>query len=163
MAAIRNFNNSNNDENNNNNNNDDNRPYLDSSNNKGGNGKYYVIILAVAAVAVIVTSWWYFEAQALERETVDFIDGFLAGWRETNGNNGYTAIESIMLSSDFKEQAKEAIKKSATEMDKRHNLVNVIMDYLPEYMQRYALSDPSLSNLERGMMLTLFNNWMNKE
>ena len=159
MAAIRNFNNNNNDNNNNNNNN----PHYNHNNNSNptnNKGKYYAIIIGVGAVAAIITILIFYQQMQLEAQATEFINNALTSWKVTNGDTGYTAIESIMLTTDFKDKVKEALGKSKTDMDKRSNLADVLTDILPEYMQRHAMLDPSLSNLERGMILAFSNNLM---
>ena len=163
MAAIRNFNDNNN--NNNNNqyyNNNDNQYYNNNDNNNpsNGKGKYYAIIIGVGAVAAIVTTFLFYQQMQLEAEATDFINNSLNNWKITNGDTGYAVIESIMLTTDFKDKVKEALAKSKTDMDKRSNLADVLTDIIPEYMQRSAMLDPSLSNLERGMILAFSNNLM---
>ena len=161
MAAIRNFNN-NKENNNNDDNNDDNKPYSYNNNNTPHDKKkyYYVIILAIGAVAAIITISIFYQQMQIDAEATEFINNALTNWKLTNGDRGYAAIESILLTSDFKDKIKDAISNSKTDIDKRSNLANVLTDILPEYMQRQAILDPSLSNLERGMMLAFANNMM---
>jgi len=93
----------------------------------------------------------------LDAEATEFINNSLTNWKLTNGDRGYAAIESILLTSDFKDKIKDAISNSKTDIDKRSNLANVLTDILPEYMQRVAMYESNLSNLERGMLM-LFSN-----
>jgi hypothetical protein len=149
---------------NNNNNDDDNKPLPSvggspySSNNGSNKLKYALIIGAGAGAALIVTIIYYQQMQ-LDAEAIQFINNMLTTWKTTNGNNGYEAISSILLTSDFKDKVKEALKESDSDIDKRSNLVRLFTSIMPEYLQRQAILDPSLSNLERGMLLAFSNNF----
>lgn len=159
MAAIRNFNN-NKENNNNNDNNDDNRPYSYNNNNTPHDKTkyYYVIILAIGAVAAIITISIFYQQMQIDAEATEFINNSLTTWKMTNGETGYNVIQSIVTTSDFKGKIKQAIQDSDSEIDKQSNLMGVLADIIPEYMQRSAMMDPSLSNLERGLMIAFANN-----
>jgi hypothetical protein len=85
----------------------------------------------------------------------------LYNWKNTNGDKGYEAISSIVLTSEFKNNVKEAIKGSKSDIDKKNNLARVISNIMPEYLQRVAIYDTDLSNLERGMLMLFSNSFAN--
>ena len=154
MAAIRNF-----DENNNNNNN--NTYYSNNDNSSNGkdfkNGKYIVLIVGVGLIATGVTIFFWYQEMQLDAQVTEAIDNFLVSWKDTNGDKGYEAISSIVLTSEFKDKTKKAIKDSKSDEDKRNNLIKLYSSIMPEYLQRVAIYESDLSNLERGMLM-LFSN-----
>ena len=156
MAAIRNF-----DDNNNNNNYDPYSSNNDSNNSSNGkdfkNGKYIVLIVGVGLIATVGTMFFWYQEMQLDAEVTEAIDNFLFAWKDTNGDKGYEAISSIVLTSEFKDKTKKAIKDSKSDADKRNNLARVYSSIMPEYLQRVAMYESDLSNLERGMLM-LFSN-----
>jgi len=82
---------------------------------------YYVVILAIGAVAAIVTITIFYQQMQLDAEATNFINNMLTTWKTTNGDTGYEAISSIMLTSYFKDKVKEAIK------DSESDIVNVLI------------------------------------
>jgi hypothetical protein len=72
--------------------------------------------------------------------------------------NRLYVIQSIVTTSDFKDKVKQTIQDSDSEINKQSNLIGVLADIIPEYKQRSAVIDPSLSNLERGLMVAFANN-----
>jgi len=153
MAAIRNF-----DENNNNNNN----PYYSNNDNSSKSndfrkGKYIVLIVGVGLIATVVTMFFWYQEMQLDAQATEAIDNLLFVWKDTNGDKGYEAISSIVLTSEFKDKTKKAIKDSKSDEDKRNNLARVYSSIMPEYLQRVAMYESDLSNLERGMLM-LFSN-----
>lgn len=154
MAAIRNF-----DENNNNN---DNNPYYSNNDNSSNgkdfkNGKYVVLIVGVGLIATVVTMFFWYQEMQLDAQVTEAINNFLFTWKEKNGDKGYEAISSIVLTSEFKDKTKKAIKDSKSDADKRNNLARVYSSIMPEYLQRLAMYESDLSDLERGMLM-LFSN-----
>jgi hypothetical protein len=105
---------------------------------------------------VVTIFFWYQEMQ-VDAEVTEAIDNFLVAWKDTNGDKGYEAISSIVLTSEFKDKTKKAIKDSKSEADKGNNLARVYSSIMPEYLQRVAMYESDLSNLERGMLM-LFSN-----
>jgi hypothetical protein len=157
MAAIRNF-----DENNNNNNN--NHPYYSNNNNSSNgkdykNGKYIVLIVGVGLIAVVVTTFFWYQEMQLDAQVTEGIDRMLDTWKTTNGEEGYEAFSSVVSTSEFRDKAKQAIKEGKTEQDKLDNLLEVYYDMIPKYLQRLAMTDPDMSNLERGMLMMFSNNF----
>jgi len=153
MAAIRNF-----DENNNNNNN----PYYSNNDNSSKSndfrkGKYIVLIVGVGLIATVVTMFFWYQEMQLDAQATEAIDNLLFVWKDTNGDKGYEAISSIVLTSEFKDKTKKAIKDSKSDEDKRNNLARVYSSIMPEYLQRVPMYESDLSNLERGMLM-LFSN-----
>ena len=156
MAAIRNF-----DDKNNNNHNDPYSSNNDSNNSSNGkdfrNGKYIVLIIGVGLIATVVTMFFWYQEMQLDAQVTEAIDNFLVSWKDTNGDKGYEAISSIVLTSEFKDKTKKAIKDSKSDEDKRNNLIKLYSSIMPEYLQRVAIYESDLSNLERGMLM-LFSN-----